>query len=178
MKRCRLRRRRNVSLHLPRSILPLDQRNRCRLMVHLALMPANLTTSAHFLVSSATSLAKSATEPESGSLPRSAAGSASAALTCRLSRSTISAGVPSDAEPAGHREAGDHVAGRWDVRQHPRRAGAVTPSARSAPDWIRGLVTDHRDLQSNVLRSRGSALRQSQPRSGLGGMQPPDTQPR
>ena len=61
---------------------------------HSVLMPANLTTLAHFSVSSATSLAKSATEPESGSLPRSAiraftTGSASAALTSRLSRSTI-----------------------------------------------------------------------------------------
>jgi hypothetical protein len=72
-------------------------------------------------------LAKSATEPESGSLPRSAAGSASAALTCRLSRSTISAGVPSDAEPAGHRESGDHVADRWDVRQHPTGIDSYLP---------------------------------------------------
>ena len=61
--------------------------------------PANLTTFAHFSVSSATSLVKLATEPESGSLPRSAirpftAGSASAALTSRLSRSTVSIGVP------------------------------------------------------------------------------------
>src|SRR6266446_6227451 len=66
---------------------------------HSALMSANLTTLAHFSVSSAMSLPKSAGEPESIRPPRSASrafilGSASAALTCLLSVSTISLGVP------------------------------------------------------------------------------------
>src|SRR5215471_1653046 len=64
-----------------------------------ALRPANLTTLAHFSVSSATSLAKSADEPVNISLPSSAiraftVASARTALISRLSRSTISAGVP------------------------------------------------------------------------------------
>src|SRR5262245_35636188 len=64
-----------------------------------ALRPANLTTLAHFSVSSATSLPKSAGEPVNISLPRSAirpftAVSASVALISLLSLSTISAGVP------------------------------------------------------------------------------------
>src|SRR5215468_12297098 len=64
-----------------------------------ALRPANLTTLAHLSVSSVMSLAKSADEPVNISLPSSAiraftVGSARAALISRLSRSTISAGVP------------------------------------------------------------------------------------
>src|SRR5262249_21100427 len=63
-----------------------------------ALAPENLTTLAHFSVSSAISLPKSAGEPASTVPPRSASlafilGSARAALTSVLSLSTISAGV-------------------------------------------------------------------------------------
>src|SRR5258708_19467229 len=61
-----------------------------------ALAPENLTTLAHFSVSSATSLPKSAGEPASGVPPKSASralifGSASPALISLLSLSTISA---------------------------------------------------------------------------------------
>src|SRR5262249_16809109 len=63
-----------------------------------ALMPANVTTLAHFSVSSAISLPNSAGDPGSATPPRSARrafilGSARAALTSLLSLSTISAGV-------------------------------------------------------------------------------------
>ena len=61
-------------------------------------MPANLITLAHFSVSSAMNLPKSAGEPASTSPPRSASralslGSARPALISLLSLSTISAGV-------------------------------------------------------------------------------------
>ena len=90
-------------------------------------MPANLTTLPTSRCRRRSSLAKSATGPGSGSLPRSAIrvlikGSASAALTSRLSRSTISAGVALGApiaEPAGHLEARNEFADRRNVRQHP-----------------------------------------------------------
>src|SRR5262249_58327903 len=67
--------------------------------LHCGLMPADLITLAHLSVSSAMSLPKSAGEPVNISLPSSAiraftVGSATAALTSRLSRSTIPAGVP------------------------------------------------------------------------------------
>src|SRR5262249_58077875 len=63
-----------------------------------ALMPANLITFAHFSVSSAMNLPKSAGEPTSDVLPRSASralmlGSARPALISLLSLSTTSAGV-------------------------------------------------------------------------------------
>src|SRR5215472_16312619 len=65
---------------------------------HSALMPANLITLAHFSVSSAMSLPKSAGEPASTVPPRSArrafiVGSSRATLISRLSLSTISVGV-------------------------------------------------------------------------------------
>src|SRR5215831_18538426 len=65
---------------------------------HSALMPANLTTLAHFSVSSAINLPKSAGEPASAGLPRSAScalifGSASAVLISLLSLSMTSVGV-------------------------------------------------------------------------------------
>src|SRR5882757_3486130 len=65
---------------------------------HSGLMPANLITLAHFSVSSAISLPKSAGEPTIGEAPSSESrasilGSARAALISLLSRSTISAGV-------------------------------------------------------------------------------------
>src|ERR1700716_3192763 len=64
-----------------------------------ALAPENLTTLAHFSVSSAMILPKSAGEPTATMPPRSAIralnlGSASAALTPLLMTSMISAGVP------------------------------------------------------------------------------------
>ena len=67
--------------------------------VQLALMPANLITLAHFSVSSAMSLPKSAGEPPSVETPTWTnrafmAGSASAALISLLSLSTMSEGVP------------------------------------------------------------------------------------
>src|SRR5258708_21658086 len=63
-----------------------------------ALTPANFTTLAHFSVSSARSLPKSAGEPGRAVAPNSASrafilGSARAALISLLSLSTISAGV-------------------------------------------------------------------------------------
>src|SRR5262249_17040778 len=66
--------------------------------VQSALMPANLITLAHFSVSSAMNLPKSAGEPASTVPPRSASralilGSARAALIPLLSSSTISFGV-------------------------------------------------------------------------------------
>ena len=66
---------------------------------HSALMPANLTTLAHFSVSAATKLPKSEGEPAITVPPRSASralswGSARAALISLLSLLTISAGVP------------------------------------------------------------------------------------
>src|SRR6516164_11751345 len=66
---------------------------------HSALMPANLTTLAHFSVSAATKLPKSEGEPAITVPPRSASralswGSATAALISLLSLLTISAGVP------------------------------------------------------------------------------------
>ena len=66
---------------------------------HSGLRPANFTTLAHFSVSSAMSLPKSAGDPASAVPPRSAIrafifGSARAALISLLSLSTISAGVP------------------------------------------------------------------------------------
>src|SRR5260370_28303805 len=69
-----------------------------------ALAPENLTTLAHFSVSSATSLPKSAGEPASGVPPKSASralifGSASPALISLLSLSTISAGAFFGAPP-------------------------------------------------------------------------------
>ena len=65
---------------------------------HSALMPADLITLAHFSVSSAMNLPKSAGEPASTVPPRSASralilGSARAALIPLLSLSTISTGV-------------------------------------------------------------------------------------
>src|ERR1043166_942429 len=67
--------------------------------VQVTLAPENLTTLPHFSVSSATSLPKSAGEPESSVAPSSAnralvLGSARIALTSRLSLAMISAGVP------------------------------------------------------------------------------------
>src|SRR5262249_17979510 len=64
---------------------------------HCGLMPANLSTLAHFSVSSAISLPKSAEDPASTVPPTSASlafsfGSARAALTSVLSFATISAG--------------------------------------------------------------------------------------
>src|SRR5262249_25832226 len=66
---------------------------------HSGLMLASRITLLHFSVSAAMSLAKSEDEPVTISLPNSAIraftiGSARAALTSRLIRSTISAGVP------------------------------------------------------------------------------------
>src|ERR1700688_1009137 len=63
-----------------------------------ALAPENLTTLAHFTVSSATNLANAPGEPGSTMPPRAVtlafiAGSASAALTSALSLLTIAAGV-------------------------------------------------------------------------------------
>src|SRR5882724_7008089 len=65
---------------------------------HSGLMLANLMTFAHFSVSAAMKAAKPSGEPGNGVAPRSASlalilGSASAALTSRLSRSTMSCGV-------------------------------------------------------------------------------------
>src|SRR5262249_48770427 len=65
---------------------------------HSALMPANLTTLAHFSVSAATKLPKSEGEPAITVPPRSASralilGSARPALISLFSFSTISAGV-------------------------------------------------------------------------------------
>src|SRR4051812_30289501 len=65
---------------------------------HSGFMPENLTTLAHFAVSSAMSLPKSDGEPVRGTPPRSAnrafiLGSASAALISLLSFSMISVGV-------------------------------------------------------------------------------------
>src|SRR6266487_4092517 len=66
---------------------------------YIGLMPAKLTTLAHFSVSSAMSLPKSAGEPTSGVPPKSASlafilGSARPALISLLSMSMISTGVP------------------------------------------------------------------------------------
>src|SRR6516225_6916430 len=66
---------------------------------HSGLMPANLTTLAHFSVSAATKLPKSEGEPAITVPPRSASralswGSARAVLISLLSLLTISAGVP------------------------------------------------------------------------------------
>src|ERR1700761_2743959 len=66
---------------------------------HSALILANLFTLAHFSVSSAMNLPKSAGEPENTPQPRSSrrlriAGSASAALTSLLSLATMSDAVP------------------------------------------------------------------------------------
>src|SRR5262249_34124987 len=74
---------------------------------HSALAPANLTTLAHFSVSSATSLPKSAGEPVMSEAPSSpnrtfGAGSARIALIVRLSLSTISGGVPLGAPTPYH----------------------------------------------------------------------------
>src|SRR5262249_53420634 len=71
---------------------------RSELPDHSGLMPADLITLAHFSVSSAISLLKSAGEPASPVPPRSASralmlGSARPALISLLSLSTISAGV-------------------------------------------------------------------------------------
>src|SRR5262249_54770165 len=65
---------------------------------HSALMPANLTTLAHFSISAATKLPKSEGEPAITVPPRSASrtlilGSARPALISLFSFSTISAGV-------------------------------------------------------------------------------------
>src|SRR5438067_2396837 len=65
---------------------------------HSGLMLAYLMTFAHFSVSAAMKAAKLSGEPGNGVAPRSASlalilGSASAALTSRLSRSTTSCGV-------------------------------------------------------------------------------------
>src|SRR5262249_23246857 len=69
-----------------------------RQSAHSCLMPANLIPLAHFSVSSAMSLPKSAGEPASTVPPSSASralilGSASAALVCRLSLSMMAADV-------------------------------------------------------------------------------------
>src|SRR5262249_54636710 len=82
---------------LPRS--GLVQRDLWNVRLHQsALAPENLTTLAHFLVSSAMSLPKSVDESASGALPRSAIralilGSARPALISRLSLSITSTGV-------------------------------------------------------------------------------------
>src|SRR5262245_62483105 len=70
----------------------------CRAGDYSGLMPANFTTFAHFLVSSARSLPYSVGESASGVLPRSAIralilGSVRPALISRLSLSIISAAV-------------------------------------------------------------------------------------
>src|SRR6202035_1409622 len=69
---------------------------------HSALIFANLFTFAHFSVSSAMNLPKSAGEPANTPQPRSSRrlripGSASAALTSLLSLATTSGGVPAGA---------------------------------------------------------------------------------
>src|SRR6516164_7175320 len=82
-----------------------DSRNGCYGILdrdradHSALMPANLITLAHFSVSAAMSLLKSAGKPASAGLPRSAScalilGSARPALISLLSLSITSVGVP------------------------------------------------------------------------------------
>src|SRR5207302_115635 len=78
-----------------------------RLGTHSAFAPESLTTRAHFSVSLAKNVAKSAGEPGSGVPPSSAMrafirGSAKAALSSLLSRSTISAGVPAGAAMPYH----------------------------------------------------------------------------
>src|SRR5262249_54999422 len=75
--------------------------------IQSAFAPDNLTTFAHFSVSSANSLAKSAGEPGSGVPPSSAIrafilGSTKAALSSRLSVSTMAAGVPAGAAMPYH----------------------------------------------------------------------------
>src|SRR5262245_2946003 len=70
----------------------------CLTRLHSAFMPENLTTLAHFAVSSTMSLAKSAGEPASVMPPRSASrafklGSARQVLISVLSLLTISVGV-------------------------------------------------------------------------------------
>src|SRR5262245_30895759 len=72
-----------------------------------AMMPTNFTTLPHLSVSSAMNFPKSAGEPTSGVLPRSASralilGSARPALISLLSLSTISAGVAFGAPMPSH----------------------------------------------------------------------------
>src|SRR5215471_15801664 len=107
----------------PSACLGLDARRRaanrgraCQFQFHesrqgagiqSAFAPDSLTTFAHFSVSSANSLAKSAGEPGSGVPPSSAMralilGSAKAALSSRLSVSTMAAGVPAGAAMPYH----------------------------------------------------------------------------
>ena len=76
-------------------------------LAYSALRPANLTTLAHFSVSSAMSLAKSAGDLINISLPNSAiraltAGSASTALTSRLSRARLCPRHLRHEQPVGH----------------------------------------------------------------------------
>src|SRR5262245_4574945 len=96
---------RTVATETPRRFRYRDLWNVTR--SHSALMLPVLITLAHFSVSSAMSLPKSAGEPGSTAPPRSASrtlimGSARAALTSLLSLSTISAGVPFGAPNPNH----------------------------------------------------------------------------
>ena len=92
------------------------------------LMPANLTTFAHFSISSAMSLPKSAGEPASAVAPRSASraftlGSARPAFISLLSLSMISGGVllgRADAVPIARLVARHEIAHSRHVRQRLR----------------------------------------------------------
>src|SRR6516225_4094102 len=91
-------------------------------------MPADLDHLAHFSISSAMSLPKSAGETTSGVPPKSASralilGSARPALISPLSFSTISAGRGlrcADAEPGARLVARHKLTGGRDVGQHVR----------------------------------------------------------
>ena len=102
-------------------------RARTRGPAHSTLMLASRMTFPIFSVSSAISLPNSAGEPASGVPPRSAscalkAGSASAALTARLSAAMASADVPLGAQavPGAEFVPGQELAEGRNIRQHVR----------------------------------------------------------
>ena len=140
----------------------------CAAAPHSGLMFAVRITLAHFSVSSAMSLPKSAGEPASTVPSRSASralnlGSASAALISLLSLSTISAGVFLGAPRPKHRAcfvAGDELAHRRDVRQRFRahRRGYRERAQRAGPDvldrWCR-VSKDDLHLPAEQIGERG-----------------------
>src|SRR5262249_38515762 len=106
-----------------------------------ALIPAARMTLPHFSVSSAMSLPYSAGEPDSGVPPISASralivGSARPALTSRLSRSTMSAGVPFGAAMPKHQLASQPGNKACNGRNVGQRFGTFARAHRERPQPV------------------------------------------
>ena len=116
----------------------------CRRRDHSGLMPANFTTFAHFSVSSAINLPKSAGDPANGTsrrvgkaLPHLGIGKSGVDLSIEPVDYVGGRGFGSDNPiPTVCLIARQKFAHGRDVRQNLRRLAVVTASARSAPALI------------------------------------------